>query len=272
MRCFGPSHLKPSIFIVGAQKAGTTMLQGLVAKNPSIKPPKEKEIAFFTRSYSYDQGVEHYLKQFPKRRLFRQFKTFDATPNYLSSPECAGRIHALFPKAKILIVLRDPVDRAYSAWNMYRRMVREKTPIFMERQEHAEPAVKAYWQPYLSRGEWISFEECVDAELNDQAPVRPDCVRRGLYADQVQRYLDWFGPAQVHLMRFSDLKNNTEALLNDVFSFLGLDPMAFPEENRQRMNKGRYDSGISPELQKRLEAYYESSNRKVFDLTGWSGY
>ncbi len=266
------TRLKPSIFIVGAQKAGTTTLQSLLAKHPVIAIPEEKELAFFNRDEEYEKGVGYYLSRCPEKAFFRKSYTVDATPDYLPDERCAARIQTFAPDAKILMVLREPVERAYSAWNMYRRMLQDKPQIIFDRLATADAEVQAYWRPYLERGLWISFEECVEQELNPTAGPLPDCIRRGLYAEQVKRYLDVFGAEQVKMIRFSDLTQNTDQVMVEVTRFLHLQEFNWAAVNSTSRNRGQYVSPLSDELKAKIKDFYRASNAAVFAMTGWKGY
>ena len=116
-----PSRIKPSFIIVGAQKAGTSALFEMLAKHPGILAPVTKEMHHFNVEASYAQGMGHYLSQFPIRPLRRDPITFEATPAYLfHAATVAPRIKEHLPEVTCVAILRDPVKRAYSAWNMFR--------------------------------------------------------------------------------------------------------------------------------------------------------
>ncbi|MGZ8918140.1 MAG: sulfotransferase family protein [Methylobacter sp.] len=108
----------PNFMIIGAQKAGTTALYEYLSRHPQIQPTKVKELHYFNCEARYKNGIEFY-------RSFFQLDTeskllFDASPGYLNNANAPKRIYAHNPNVKIIILLRDPVERAYSAWNMYK--------------------------------------------------------------------------------------------------------------------------------------------------------
>jgi len=262
----------PSIFIVGAQKAGTTSLQALLIRHSDVIAPRTKELAFFNRDPEYTLGADHYMRQFPIGHVFRRHKvTLDATPAYLYTPACAQRIYNFNPDARIVILLRDPVDRAFSAWNMYRNMVQSNSPVLRRRLRRANAEVRRYWQGFLDAGQWISFAECIEQELApaNADSVLPDCIRRGLYADQLDRYFDLFFSDQILLIRYSDFVNETRRTVQRVADFLQLRSFRWERMNYKQRNKGQYESKLTPSDRQSLETFFQASNARVFERTGW---
>lgn len=269
-------HLSPSIFIVGAQKAGTTTLQSLLKKHPDIAPPEVKEVAFFDRDPEYSKGTDYYLQQFPLSWPMRKKITLDATPIYFYSPACAERIYSFCPDARIIILLRDPVERAYSAWNMYRRMIEEgkRLETLRGRVERSNPDIRSFWMERIERRQWISFDECIDLEtgLNAERSMLPDCIRRGRYAEQLERYKAFFSTDQIRIFRFSEMVADSLSVVKQTADFLGLRAFNWDRIKIKQSNRGEYKQTISDVQRSRLEAFYEESNRKVLALTGWSSY
>lgn len=266
------SRVRPSVFLVGAQKAGTTSLQALLVKHPDVLAPRTKELAFFHRDPEYSLGVEHYLRNFPIGRALRRRKvTLDATPAYLYYPECPLRIHNFEPEARIIIILRDPIERAFSAWNMYRSMIENDSPVLRKRLSRANVDTRHYWLPFLEAGRWISFTECIEQELDPvhADKVLPDCIRRGLYADQLDRYFDIFFPDQILLLRYSDFVADSCRVMQRVADFLKLRPFRWERLDYRHRNKGSYQSKLTASDRKPLETYFEASNARVFEKAGW---
>ena len=119
-----PCRCLPDFIIIGAQKSGTTSLYDLISKHPGVMPPRHKELHYFSTS-KYGWGTRWYRLNFPtklekrilKKKLHHQVITGEATPNYILHPNTKKRIKNLIPKAKIIVILRNPVDRAYSHYN-----------------------------------------------------------------------------------------------------------------------------------------------------------
>jgi hypothetical protein len=205
---------KPDFFLVGAAKAGTTSIFKYLLQHPSIFIPDIKE--------------PHYFSEFPQPRAPRlendeaylalfehcpeEATAGDASTSYLYSPNAARRIHDLNPKARILIVLRNPIDRAYSF----------------------------YWHNRREFAEDQSFEHALDAEprrVMEGTPFRYHYVTSGLYFEQVKRYLDVFGADAVLIHLFEDLKRDPAGLCQRIFQFLGVDPH-YPVDTGSIYNPG----------------------------------
>src|SRR4051812_20031887 len=103
----------PSVLIIGAQKSGTTSLSSYLVEHPDMLPSLRKEVHYF--SFNYERGVNWYRAHFPyTHHLRRGALTLDATPYYLVHPLVAQRAAQLLPHAKLVVLLRNPVDRALS--------------------------------------------------------------------------------------------------------------------------------------------------------------
>ena len=182
----------PNLFIVGAQRAGTTSLWGYLGQHPQIRTAAVKEPNFF--SSRPGPTAADYRRMFGHgREAFR----IDASTTYLYDPEAPEAIARVCPDVRILISLRDPVERAYSHY------------LFNVR-----------------RGsETRSFREAVE-DLEDPGSSslpRRAYVRAGLYAEHVARYVDIFGD-HVHVLFFDDLVGDPGQAVARVLDFLGLDP------------------------------------------------
>src|SRR5699024_9381850 len=105
----------PNFLIIGAPKAGTTSLFQYLAKHQHIIPSQKKELLYF--SVNQRMGLRGYLKNFPLKQEKMNKLTFEASPSYLFYPNGLQRIKRLFPGIKLVVLLRDPVNRAFSQWN-----------------------------------------------------------------------------------------------------------------------------------------------------------
>ena len=114
----------PDFVIIGAQKAGTTSLYDLMTRHPSIAPAYDKELRYF--STYYDRGETWYRSNFP---VVRGQLTGESTPSYVFYSAAPSRMKKLLPNARIIVILRNPVDRAYSHYNMVVRFNRVSVPF-----------------------------------------------------------------------------------------------------------------------------------------------
>jgi hypothetical protein len=202
----------PDALIIGAQRCGTSSLYKYLGGHPDVVPSVRKETEFFTRRFG--MGVGWYRAHFPlEARLTlgrRHGMTFEATPDYLFHPLAPARAARLLPEAKIVVLLRDPVQRAFSH---YRHMVRLGF-------------------------ESLAFEDALDAESSRLAPdieamkrdplhwCRPflhfSYVARGLYAQQLARWFDAFPRERFLLIKSEDFYAAPAQHYQEVVSFLGL--------------------------------------------------
>jgi len=203
----------PNFFIVGAAKSGTTSLWMYLKQHPDIFMPEDnrsKEPAFFCNIHGYDD-YEQYLSLFDGAADCRAIG--EASTAYLTSPESSSLIRAKIPDAKIIVVLRNPVDRAYS---LYRWMVNH-----------------GY--------EWISpFEKALEIETvrkNDKSFYSNNPLyyynylyfESGLYFKQISRYFKEFQTDQIKVILLEDLSHRPTETVQEIYDFLGVDPNFVPE-------------------------------------------
>lgn len=242
-------RMTPRLVIIGAQKAGTTTLYDLLAQHPRIIQPRKKEVSFFCSEDRYVQGFEHYLSFFPPRPVLDPgCITFDASPMYLYHARCAERIAQHLPDAICLVLLRDPVERAYSAWNMY----------------HQFGADPRYEQKHDPR----TFEQAVADELAGK-PTEPAqrYLDRGRYVPQLERYIQYVGRDRLIIEEFDRLKSDAPGLVNDLLARLGLDPM--PNDHpafATRSNARSYSAPLDPALAAQLKGFFAEDQRALKDL------
>lgn len=204
---------QPNFFIVGAARSGTTALWIYLNQHPAIFLPEgwdNKEPAYFCNHYGMNDWPE-YLKLFSKA-TDRQV-IGEASTAYLAAPESASLIHDKYPDAKIIVMLRNPVERAYS---LYRWMV--------------------------SHGyEWVyPFENALDVEISRKDDKQfflsnPEnfynymYFHSGLYSEQLKRYYNVFPERQVKVCLLDDMKEKPVETVQDIFAFLGVDDKLVPE-------------------------------------------
>jgi hypothetical protein len=265
-RRFG-CHGAPTFFIVGAQKAGTTSLAALFEKDVRIGQGIWKELRFFNLDYHHQKGKSYYESLFPFHENACAY--FDATPEYLYYPVCAERISQLYPNAKIIIMLRDPVKRAYSAWNMYRDFYQGgKVPTLLSQPKSVEQ--HALNQLFL-RGEVVPFDDAIDLELQyireGIQTLEPGLIRRGFYANQVQRFYDTFGEENVLVTFLEEIINDPVTNIQAVYDFLEIgEPPAglmIPKGNARK-----YPECMSEESAARLASIYSDEDMKLEQLLG----
>jgi hypothetical protein len=266
---------QPDFLIVGAQKAGTSSLESFLSQHPRIACANKKEVGFFSRDRIYDRGAAWYARQFPRRRG-PGVQLFEATPEYLYYPFVAERIARFNPRMKVIILLRNPVERAFSAWNMFRQMhsspvVRDGT--IKEYLEDANPEAKDPVIELLTRKEFPDFHSCVEAELNairtgPAGALEPSFVRRGLYYEQVQRFYEHFPRESILILESAELKRDRTAALTRVLGFLGLPQPDWRQTALRDQHVRQYDSPMDESTRRVLQEFFEQPNARLYEAIG----
>jgi hypothetical protein len=244
----------PKYIIVGAQKAGTTSLYEALSRHPELLPPRDKELHFFDDAKIPYPDWDSYWKCFPSTTSLRGRYTFEASPSYLFHPLAATRIAALNPRPHIIVILRDPVERAYSAWNMYRQMLGSNDP----------------WEKSL--GDSRSFDEALNEYLEGDRMIDwyrdpKDYFGRGLYAKQLARYLNHFRLGEdLHVFFFEELFS--EGFERSFFKQIGLDDQH--EVAFEKVHVRQKEKPMSPETRDRLEELYKKPNIELGEMLGRS--
>jgi Sulfotransferase domain len=264
----GRGRLLPDFLVIGTAKSGTTTLHGWLSEHPFVEPAVKKEVHFF--DYDWYRGVDWYRQHFPSRRdrdAFarehgRPFLTGEASPTYISHEWAPGRIRKLLPHAKLIVAFRNPVDRAYSQFQMSRR-------------EDEEP-----------------FESFADAVAAEESRLRPEHERqrreprynswplgcwsylwRSSYAEQIERWLTLFPREQFHFVATEGLEAEPQKALDDVYAFLDLPPYANADLAHRHVAP-RYDP-MPPDVRARLAEYFRPRNERLYELVGidfgWDG-
>lgn len=243
----------PSALIIGAQKSGTTSLFNYLVQHPDVRPPLGKEIHYF--DFNYGRGVAWYRGRFPySYQLRRGALTLDASPYYLAHPLVPQRAAQLLPKVKVLVLLRNPVDRALSHYQHEVRAGRE-TLAFAEAIDREAERVQ---------GEEARLRD--DEEYYSYNHHRFSYTRRGLYIEQLRRWAQHFPHSQLRVLQSERLFRDPLTTTTAVYEFLGLrdNPLA----RYKTFLQGNYDRQMPPELRRRLVAYFEPYNRELFQWLG----
>lgn len=256
---------KPDFLIAGAQKAGTSSLYFYLSQHPELVGSTPKELHFFDREANYRKGIQWYHKHFfDKDNFFKKGLYFEATPIYMFKEGMAERIHAYNPNLKIIMILREPVKRAYSGWNMYTVKV-DKNKKIKDKEFLEELAV---WDNKIP-----SFEESVEIELNQIKSNAPNqgsgVIRRGIYLPQIKKYHELFGKENVLILGFKDLIEDKKKTLNSILQFLGIAESDWHFLVDEVRNSGSYSEKINETTKQKLDEFYEPYNKELFEYLGY---
>ncbi len=253
------ARVRPTFLVIGAQKSGTTSLHRYLVEHPAVLCATPKELHFF--NVEYHQGHAWYLAHFPFRtRAFALRRRYgvrpaigEVTPAYLFHPRVPERVYAFDPRLKLVAVLRDPVERAYSQYQMQVR----------------------------KRDETLSFEAALDLEevelpleleriRDDPRYVSPNGLRRsyvarGRYAEQIERWLHFFPREQLLVLTSEELLRDPAEVMSQVAAFLGVPDLRADRYPLQ--SAGSYDS-MATETRERLARTFEPHNRRLQELLG----
>lgn len=250
----------PNTYIVGGQRCGTTSMFRYLTQNASVTGPMlEKGVHYFDTNYHQD--ADWYRSHFPTRRTVRlakqrngvDLRVLEASPYYLFHPMIPERIHRLTPDAKIVVLVREPADRALS---------------------HHNHEVKRGFES-LSFADAIAAEDermageiermAADPTYVSYAHQHHSYVGRGRYAEQIQRYDDLFGRDNVKIVRTQDLETEPASVVDDVLMFLGVPVMgkiSFPHYN------ARSYSSMDADVQAQLRDRFAESDAWLADRLG----
>jgi hypothetical protein len=220
----------PSIVIIGAQRAGTTSLFDALVRHPHAARPTTKEVHFFDENFW--RGLDWYRSHFPlaswqklARRRGRDAIGIDATPNYLLHPAAPSRAAATVPEARFVVLLRDPVARAYSHYQLTRRKKVERLS-FREALAAEERRLAGQEERLVVDPRYRSFQH-----------LHHSYVSRGLYADQLDRWLAHFPKDRLHVVFAEEFFARPHDVYAETIAFLGLpswEPLDFPNQNAAR--------------------------------------
>jgi hypothetical protein len=267
--------LRPDFFVIGGQKCGTTALAHFLTKHPDVVGVKDKEAHFFHRDAVHARGQAWYARQFPARAAYRSgVRLFDATPCYMYHPGTAERIRKYCPEARMLVMLRNPVPRAWSAYVMVRHVRKNYREHVMRKillnanPEQRDPMVRFYF-----RETFPSFGQAIDEEIEsirngDPNLLETSFVRRGLFARQLEEYFKVFPRERIKIIEDKELRNHREKVMGEVGEFLGLRPIAWNATELEDKNVRTYDERPDPEVVARLYEFFRPYNEQLFELLG----
>jgi hypothetical protein len=262
-------RLLPDFLIIGGQRCGTSSLYYYLTEHPGVIPASTKETHFFDECFS--KGLEWYRAQFPSSLqkmyvtnvLKQNFLTGEGTPYYILYPHAPKRIFEIVPHVKLIALLRNPVERAYSQ----------------------------YWIEVKAGFETLSFEEAIRTEderiagelekMQQSEHYYSHSFRhfsyltRGRYAEQLRNWLRYYPREQMLFLKSEDLYSNPAETLKRTLEFLGVTQMELHEEykNYRRPSKKGYRNKVVPpkmdvKMREYLVEYFKSHNAHLYDLLG----
>ncbi|WP_240415739.1 sulfotransferase domain-containing protein [Paenibacillus periandrae] len=250
-KLYNNTTTEPAFLIIGTQKGGTTSLYHDLVQHPNIQSAAVKEVHFFDEQYQL--GFDWYKKNFPPD-LIEGHITGESSPYYLFHPQTPGRVREWLPEVKLIVVLRNPVDRAYSHYQMMVRRGLEPMSF-----------------PEALQAERSRVEEAYNRMIRDPRFSSQNCsifsyLKRGLYVEQLERWYRYFPKDQILVMSSEAWFQEPAVSYRKVLDFLDM-PLWEPGEY-VLLNEGEYEQPISQDTMKWLRNYYAEPNRRLFELIG----
>ena len=249
----------PDLVIAGVQKGGTTPFFRFLGAHPQVMPGLVKEAHYFDRHYA--RGSAWYHAHFPLQaarwvrglRAGAPVRVMDATPGYLFHPHAPARIGRDLPDARFVILLRNPVDRAYSHYQMMRARDYE-TLSFADAVEAESERLAGEWEKVKVDPHYLSH------------PIRLFAyLARGQYADQLERWFRHVPRDQTLVLRSEDARENPATAYRALTDFLGIE--AFEPPSFAPPNARRYEP-LDPDVRAQVSARFADSNRRLAALLG----
>ncbi len=259
-------RMVPNFIIIGAQKGGTTSLYRYLIEHPNIAPIYVKEPHFF--DIYYHKGLGWYRSHFPTavEKYYARYVhkhdliTGEASPYYLFHPSTSQRVAKTLPKAKLIVLLRNPIDRAYS---QYQHQLRQ------------------------SGVETLSFEGAIDAEekrlAGEEEKIRQNekyasfnhrhysYLARSTYINQLPAWLNIFPREQLLILKSEDLYSDPASIVKQTLEYLNV-PASTQQGAYKPFNEAKY-TPMKPETCVRLVEYFKPYNARLYDLLdrdfGW---
>lgn len=251
-----PLRMLPSTLIIGSQKAGTTSLYHYIAQHPLVHPPTRKEVRYFHRNYG--RGMGWYRSHFPLRQLGLA-QTLEASTGYFDNLWAPSRVATDLPRVRIIVLIREPVARA---WSHYRHSIR--LGVEHESFSRALALESRRLAPLLRRLE--SDPTFYSSEL-----AHFSYQRRGRYSEHLQRWFRFFDRERFLVVMSDDLLVSPAKTMESVWEFLDL---PVHESNKYlHFNAGSEPDSYHPSdlvARQELKEYFEPLNEQLEQLLGRS--
>lgn len=258
---FSTRHMRvlPDFLIIGGQKCGTSSFYRNLVKHPSIVPAFDKEIYFFNGKFQ--KGINWYRTHFPLlpykyyvTKICRQkFLTGEATPGYIFHPHVPKRVSEALPHVKIIVLLRNPVDRAYSHYHHEVRKKRE-TLSFEDAIKTEEERLRGEFEKLINNERYKSFNY-----------IHYSYLARGIYVDQLQRWNNFFKKEQILILKSEDFFRDTQTSFDQALQFLGLP--GWQVNDFRKAHVGYYPK-MDTAIRNRLLNYFKPHNHKLYEYLG----
>lgn len=256
----------PDFIVIGGMKCASTSLWYYLAQHPNVLTAVKKEVHFFDSDSNYSKGINWYRSHFPLSKNFisaidsNKLIIGEATPSYVFCPRAPKRIVEILPDVKLIALLRNPIDRAYSH---YRHLVR-------------------------SGRENLSFEEAIEKErktrreleiAKDRSVYNSNLVtysylQRGIYINQLELWFSFFSKDQLLILKTEDLASNPSKTYKKALDFLGLPDWEPRQYEKINSDSGHNQTVMNEDTRAKLADFFEPHNQRLYKYLetnfGWS--
>ena len=258
-------RLLPDFLIIGTQRGGTTALYHYIKTHPCIEPATATEVHFVDKRFH--KGMAWYRGHFPTRikKYYaehisgRALLTGEASSSYLFHPHAPRRVRKALPHVKLIVLLRNPVDRAYSQYFHAVELGHETYSSFEEAIEGEEERTAREREKILQ-----------DELYYSSAYKHLSYLTRGIYVDQLRAWMDLFPRKQFLILKSEEFYSDPVTAFKQVASFLNL-AEAEPRIKKQAYKQyehNTYSSHMDSALRKRLIDYFEPHNARLYEFLG----
>ena len=243
-----PFRTIPNFIVIGVKRCGTTTLYEQLSEHPCIEKSAHDNLGFFNNNFELGMNwyKSHFVTNFRKKEIERKygkFATYDVTSSYIQKKKTAQNIFKTLPNVKLILILRNPTDRAYSEYN----------------------------QNIIDENESRDFTELIKQEINEIQNMengnlefssdKINLVKKGIYEKQISPWLEIFPRKQILIISTEEFGEKTTETYDKIFRFLELPE--YKIKNKKRHRKGTYEA-MDDKTRKILDDFYESYNSKLF--------
>ena len=243
-----PFRTIPNFIVIGVKRCGTTTLYEQLSEHPCIEKSAHDNLGFFNNNFELGMNwyKSHFVTNFRKKEIERKygkFATYDVTSSYIQKKKTAQNIFKTLPNVKLILILRNPTDRAYSEYN----------------------------QNIIDENESRDFTELIKQEINEIQNMengnlefssdKINLVKKGIYEKQISPWLEVFPRKQILIISTEEFGEKTTETYDKIFRFLELPE--YKIKNKKRHRKGTYEA-MDDKTRKILDDFYESYNSKLF--------
>jgi hypothetical protein len=254
------ARMLPAVVIVGAQRCGTTTLYGALSDHPGVLPAARKEVHYF--DVAYERGMSWYRAHFPLTGRARRIErttgisplAFEASPYYMFHPLACERIARDLPDVKVLVLIRDPVERAHSA-HAHESALGFETQPFEVALELEDVRLEGEVQRILSDPRYTSYSHQHHAYR-----------ARGQYIEQLEHLEGLFGRERIHVIDSGDFFADPERTYDAILEFLELPNCGYPPFEAQNVQPRR---PMPEPVRLALEAHFAPFDARLAKWLGW---